>query len=279
VAQLIEGSIATMNLTRTTAAAALLLTVGSITSGIALRAMGARPASAEPGAAATNPAQAPPAQKAQAELQARARSSNNLKAIAIAMHNYASFTEEPRFPGADIRGKDGKPLLSWRVAILPYLEHKALYDRFHLDEDWNGSHNKTLLSQIPDVYAPVIRTDEPRGYTYYQVLTGRGALFEDERGPRLLDIKDGTSNTISLVEAGNPVPWTKPEDVVFDTDKPLPKLGRLFDDGFHAAFADGSVLFLSKAIKPDVIRWLITSHGGEDVRPDMFRPKPESPKE
>jgi hypothetical protein len=169
VAQLTEGALRTMTRTKTAMAAALVLTVGSVTAGIALEAMRERPAPANTSAAATSAAQPAPAQKGEAALQARARSANNLKAIALTMLNVAAQTDEPRFPAAAIRGKDGKPLLSWRVAILPYLEQKALHDRFHLDEPWNSPHNKTLLSQMPDVYAPVLRRDEPRVYTSYHV--------------------------------------------------------------------------------------------------------------
>jgi hypothetical protein len=121
---------------------------------------------------------------------------------------------------------------------------------------------------MPNIYAPVVRTDEPPGSTYYQVFTGPGALFEDEAGPKFLDFKDGTSNTLLVAEAGSPVPWTKPEDISFDRTKPLPKLGRQFDDGFHVAFADGSVWFLNKESDPQVLRALITSNGGETVTAD-----------
>ena len=141
---------------------------------------------------------------------------------------------------------------------LPFLEQNALYHRFHLDEPWDSPHNKALLKEMPEVYAPVLPTDEPRVSTYYQVFTGPGALFEDERGPGLNDIKDGTSNTLMVVEAGTPVPWTKPEDIEYDKKKPLPKLGRQFDDGFFGAMADGSVRFFGNNIDKDFLRALIT---------------------
>ena len=208
-----------------------------------------------------------PAQKDDADQKARLRTVDNLKAIALAMHTVAASTGETRFPAAAIR-KDGKPILSWRVALLPYLDQKALYNKFHHDEPWDSPHNRTLLNEMPNIYAPVVRTDEPRGSTYYQVFTGPGALFEDEAGPKFLDVKDGTSNTLLVAEAGSPVPWTKPEDISFDKTKPLPKLGRQFDDGFHVAFADGSVRFLNKESDPQVLRALITSNGGETVTAD-----------
>ena len=192
--------------------------------------------------------------------------------IALAMHNFAASTDLANFPPAAIR-KEGKPLLSWRVALLPYLDQKALYEKFHLDEPWDSPYNKTLLNQMPEVYAPVINIkDEPKNSTYYQVFVGPGALFGDEDGPRLNSIKDGTANTIMVVEAAKPVPWTKPEDVPFDREKPLPKLGGVFKEGFSTAFADGSARFLSKKLSPKVLRAAITSNGGEFLGGDAFEP-------
>ncbi|HEX3447935.1 MAG TPA: sigma-70 family RNA polymerase sigma factor, partial [Isosphaeraceae bacterium] len=277
VAQLTEGVLKTMTLKKVTVAAALVLTAGSVSSGIALLAMGPGPRPANAGPVAASPAQDPNAQKDDSRPKVgnkeRVLSINNLSRIGLAMHSFVANSKETRYPPAAIR-KDGKPLLSWRVAILPYLGQQALYDKFRLDEPWNSPHNKTLLNQMPDIYAPVVRTDEPRGSTYYQVFTGPGALFEDEVGPGIQDIKDGSANTFMVVEAGGPIPWTKPEDISYDKEKPLPKLGRQFDDGFHAAFADGSVRFLSNAINPDIVRRLITRSGGEFVTVDMLLPDP-----
>jgi len=277
-AQLTEGVLNTMTFTKVAIVTALVFTAGSVGSGIALLAIGPTPGpanNAEPVAAGA--AQDPPAQKEgfrpKAGKNEREQNVNNLKMIALAMHNFAANSKETRFPAAAIR-KDGKPLLSWRVAILPHLEQRALFDKFHLDEPWNSPHNKTLLNQMPDIYAPVVRTDEPRGSTYYQVFTGPGALFEDELGPMLQDIRDGTSNTFMVVEAGSPVPWTKPEDVAYDKEKPVPKLGRQFDDGYYVAFADGSVRFVGNANDPEIVRRFITRSGGEIIFGDMLRAEP-----
>jgi hypothetical protein len=262
-----------MTLRRIAITTTLVRTASSFSLGIALRAMGQWPEPANAVAAPADPAQEPAGRKTEADQKARVRSLGNLKEVALAMHNIAASTDQMRFPAAAIR-KDGEPLLSWRVAILPYLGQKSLYDKFHRDEPWNSPHNKALLNQMPDIYAPVNRIDEPRGSTYYQVSTGAGALFEDELGPNLLDIKDGTSNTFLVVEAGSPVPWTKPEDISFDKTKPLPKLGRQFDDGFHVAFADSAVRFLSRKIAPEVLRALITRSGGEIVAADRLQSQP-----
>ena len=87
----------------------------------------------------------------------RARTVNNLKFMGLAMHNFTAMNGG-RFPAAAIR-KGDKALLSWRVAILPFLEQFALYERFHLDEAWDSPHNASLLKEMPRVYAPVAHKD------------------------------------------------------------------------------------------------------------------------
>ncbi len=159
VAQLTEGVLRTMTLTKIAIAAGLVLTAGSAGSVIALVAMGREPGAANNAAAApVSAAQDPITQKdgsrPKAGKKEREQNVNNLKVTALAMHNFAAATSDTRFAPAAIR-KDGKPLLSWRVAILPYLEQQALYDKFHLDEPWNSPHNRTLLNQMPEIYAPV----------------------------------------------------------------------------------------------------------------------------
>src|SRR5262249_12672308 len=96
------------------------------------------------------------------------------------------------------------------------------------------------------VFAPPgVKTQEPYS-TFYQVFVGPHAAFEKHRGLGIASFTDGTSNTILIVEAGSAVPWTKPEDLHFAADEPIPQLGGLFPGLFHAAFADGSVQALSK---------------------------------
>jgi hypothetical protein len=200
------------------------------------------------------------------QAAARIHSVNNLKQLALAMHNYHDATGQ--FPPQAVYDKNGKPLLSWRVLILPYIEGDQLFKEFKLDEPWDSEHNKKLLAKMPRVFAmqsqPANATE-----TFYQAFTGKGALFDGKQGIKITDITDGTSNTIMFVEAAKAVPWTKPEDLTYDPDKPLPKLGNFFGKGFNAALCDGSVRFISAAIAEANLRALITRNGGEVLPMDF----------
>jgi RNA polymerase sigma factor (sigma-70 family) len=261
VAQLTEGVLRTMSWNKLSIAATAALVAGLVPVGAGLRAISARQAQDKPGAAA-------PADDRKT-LEARARSMNNLKQILIAFHNFAANNAQQSLPPAAMR-KDGKALLSWRVALLPYLAEEELYNKFHRDEPWDSPHNKALVEQMPQVYAPVIDKGDPKGSTYYQGFFGPGTLFDGDVGTKFLAITDGTSNTLMVVEAATPVPWTKPEDIPFDPDKPMPKLGGLFERGFNAGFADGSVRFIAKTINDRLLRALITRNGGEPVSGDAI---------
>ncbi len=200
-------------------------------------------------------------------------STNNLKQLALALHNYNDVNMA--LPGPAITDKRGKPLLSWRVAILPYVEQKNLYDQFKLDEPWDSPHNKKLLNRMPKLYEPVRgKTKEPFT-TYYQAFQGPGTAFEPNVPLRIpASFPDGLSNTIFIVEAGEPVPWTKPEDVPFDPKKKeLPKLGGLFPDGFYVAWGDGSVSWVGRNFDPATMRLAITRNDGMAFDRDKLAPQ------
>jgi hypothetical protein len=194
----------------------------------------------------------------------RIQSQNNLKQLALAMHNYHD--TYGRFPPSAIYDKNGKELLSWRVELLPFLNEQELYKQFKLDEPWDSPDNKKLLKQMPAVFAAT----DARGATdtVYQGFTGKGTIFEGKKGIGIRDILDGTSNTIMFAEAAKAVPWTKPDDLPYDPEKPLPKLGGLFEGGFNAALCDGSVRFVAKTVSEKTLRAAITRNGGEILGPD-----------
>lgn len=217
--------------------------------------------------------------------QSRTKVMNNFKQIGLAMHNYHDTFAG--MPAQAIYSADGKPLLSWRVAILPFIEQENLYRQFRLDEPWDSEHNKALLDQMPPVYAIPGVEDQDKGMTAVQGFIGAQvdklesnippiAMFPrpDEvnpnfgnpfsRGRRLAEIVDGTSNTLLAVEAANAVPWTKPEDIPFNPDD-LPELGGHTGEGFFAVFGDGSVQFISNRIDAESLRRLICPNDGYPV--------------
>ena len=198
----------------------------------------------------------------------RARDSNNLKQIAIAMHNYHSVYNV--LPAAAICDKRGKPLLSWRVSILPYVEQDALYKEFKLDEPWDSPHNKKLLAKMPKVYALPGVSKDGDTTTYYRVFVGNGAAFDYIQGARFQDIPDGTSNTLLVATAAEAVPWTKPDELEFDPKKPASKQLGYFHDGFcNIAMCDGSVRAITKKVSDKMLSFVIQRNDGNPIPSDF----------
>ncbi len=179
----------------------------------------------------------------------RMQSGSNLKQIWKAMKSYHD--SHGHLPPTAAYGKDGQPLYSWRVLLLPFLGEEDLYSQFRLDEPWDSPNNKPLLAKMPLVYVHPTegKPKEPYG-TYYQVFVGGGAVFEAGPDNKPLTLRQidaaqaglGTANTLLVIEAANPVPWTKPEDLIYNSDEPLPKLGRFYPEhGYVYLMADGSV--------------------------------------
>ena len=200
------------------------------------------------------------------EASARLQDANNLKQIAAAMHDYNS--ANGTFPPAAICDPAGKPLLSWRVTILPYIEGGALYNQFKLDEPWDGPHNSKLIPLMPKVYAHP--GDPPaNGQTHYRVFVGNGAAFDWCTGAHFpVDFPDGTTNTILVAEAATAVPWTKPDELDYDPNGPLPALDNQFSGGSQAALVDGEVRMISSSTSQQTLRAAITRNGGDGPGPD-----------
>ncbi|WP_153556026.1 DUF1559 family PulG-like putative transporter [Roseimaritima sediminicola] len=187
---------------------------------------------------------------------------NDLKNLALAMHNHHD--AYARLP-SPITAEDGTPLLSWRVKILPFIEQHALYEQFHLDEPWDSEHNLALLEQMPDIYAHP-RLNLPAGQTVYQVPVGERTMFPAGEPLHFRDITDGLSNTLMIVEASEAaaVPWTKPADVQIDMENPAANLSQRRADGFQAARGDGAVLTIPREDK-EKLKALFTRDDGKII--------------
>ena len=202
---------------------------------------------------------------------------NRLKQIGLALHNYAAYASNDRaFPPQTVRGaamSTGPAILSWRVAILPYIDEEALYKEFHLDESWDGPHNRQLISRMPEIFQTPDAPALP-GHTRFQAFWGPGAIFKSQvkgepgepksEGTRLSEITDGMSNTAMVGVAARPVVWTQPDDLAFIPGQEPPSLDTSDARGYAILLADGSINFLpERPTRPNFLTALLTRAGGE----------------
>jgi hypothetical protein len=182
----------------------------------------------------------------------------------LALHNYHDVYGH--FPPPVVMGPDGKTPHSWRIEILPYVEQQALYQQYKMDEPWDSDNNKKVLAQWPPVFRDPAAPGDSRETCYF-ALVGPATAFgsKDSKGTKFLEITDGTSNTIAIVEAKLPVPWTKPQDIDYDAEKAMPKFGGWHPGGFWVGMCDGSVRFLNNTVDQQQLRAMITKAGGELV--------------
>src|SRR5437868_5576967 len=105
------------------------------------------------------------------------------------MHNYE--IAHGRLPPAVVYGKNGQPLYSWRVLLLPYIDADNLYAQFHLDEPWDSPHNRQFVEQMPPTFAlPGSKAGKvPPGYTCCHVFVGKGTAFEKPEGMAIADLR------------------------------------------------------------------------------------------
>jgi prepilin-type processing-associated H-X9-DG protein len=185
------------------------------------------------------------------EARTRIESASNLRQIGIAFHTYHDTMDV--FPTV------ANKKLSWRVQILPYIEQQQLYDQFKMDESWDSPNNIRLVPLMPKLYQCKRFPDAGPGMTYYQAFVGPNTVLNTPQGANLVAMvnANGTSQTIMIVEAGDAIPWTKPDDLPVDPQKPLPPLGGPKRETFNALFADGHVQVMPQTINPQTLRAMI----------------------
>lgn len=200
---------------------------------------------------------------------------NRMRQIALAIHNFAD-ANKCLPPSEKQRDASGKSKLSWRVYILPFLgaEGEELYKQFHLDEAWDSPHNKALLVKMPEVFSTTnlsagfgnLLTNQA-GYTAFQAPVGKGTIFGGTEVVTFSRIADGTSNTAMLVEvsASKAVPWTAPDDYVYETQSPLSGLEIDRKGDFLVLFGDGSVTTLNKSIGNEMMLKVFMMNDGNAI--------------
>jgi hypothetical protein len=199
--------------------------------------------------------------------QDTARATEALRQLVLGMHTYHDATN--RFPAAHSVDAEGRPLLSWRVHLLPYIETEdaAIYEEFRLNEPWDSEHNKKLIPRMPAVFRPASPQLAADGKTRFVVPRGEGTIFPtDNASVQIEQIQDGVSNTVLIneVDDEHAVVWTKPDDLAVEPDEP--QRGLAMRPGGHLmAFSDGSTHLIRSEIEKAALAAVFTHSGGELV--------------
>ncbi|HEV8062445.1 MAG TPA: DUF1559 domain-containing protein [Gemmataceae bacterium] len=212
-----------------------------------------------------------PSARAMQDRVYRMSSMNNLKRLGLGIWNYHEVHKA--FPTVANFDGQGKPLLSWRVHILPFLGEEKLYKEFHLDEPWDSDHNKKLIPRMPKVFVVPGLPGSDKGLTTYLAPVAPDAMWTGTAATvRVQDVTDGTSNTIFAVDAADKLatPWTKPADYAYNPKDPAAGLAYRYGNVATALFADGSVRGLAKTNTAKTILALFTRNGGEVVSEATF---------
>lgn len=196
----------------------------------------------------------------------RSQCKYNLKQIGLALHEYHD--AYGCFPPASIADQNGRPMHSWRVLILPYLDQTPLYDQYKFTEPWDGPNNSRLLASMPKVYhCPSYR--EAGTGTSYAAVFGPACVFRGTEPLTTKEITDGTSHTFIVGEAvGAKIPWMKPDDIQVEKSSRLGDPAGFSSDhkgGLFFLSADGAAWFVALTTPQSTIDALFTRAGGETV--------------
>ena len=212
-----------------------------------------------------------PAVQAAREAARRNVCNNNLKQIGLALQNYADINNA--LPPAYVADENGRPMHSWRVLILPYMEQKALYDRYNFDEPWDGPNNSQLADLMPSTYRCPSDSgaSPPSTLTSYAAITGQGTLFDGDTPSSFAMIQDGTSNTIAVAEASQAgIHWMEPRDLdiaqmTFQINGSPTDIHSEHPGVAMAVFADGHTTTLSTSVSAEMLRAFFSKNGGEPI--------------
>jgi hypothetical protein len=210
-----------------------------------------------------------PAVQQAREAARRTQCRNNLKQIGLALHNYHDTYKA--FPPAYTVDAQGKPLHSWRVLILPFLDQQFLYSQIDLDQAWDSPRNAAFQSQMPALYACPSHASSgtSNGLTHYAAIVGAQCVFQGEKATPIQDITDGTSNTILVGEVSQAtISWMSPTDVSFDTFTGIGDSGGFSSHhmgGVQVLMGDGAVRFINQNLDQPTLKSLFTRAGNETV--------------
>ena len=198
---------------------------------------------------------------------------DHLKHIGMALYLYHE--DYGSFPPAYIADKNGRPMHSWRVLILPYLGQQQIYDEYRFDEPWDGPHNFKLADRIINEFncrgnnRGIALPATPM--TSYVAVVGQDTAWPGETPAKLVDFADGTDHTLLVVETNNSrIHWMAPRDLQMSqidptiNSKSSPGISSIHG-GAQALFADGHMEFLSNSLPASTIQALLTRSGGEFV--------------
>jgi len=196
---------------------------------------------------------------------------NNVRQIGLAMQNYCA--SKKHFPPAYIADENGKPMHSWRVLLLPFIEQRALYDQYSFDEPWDGPNNSKLHDVIvPQFQCPSVGRGEQGFNTSYMLVTGQGTGFDGDNETTARDVGDGLSNTVLVVEVANSdTHWMEPADISLDealarfTDESKVKECCNHHGSINVSLMDGSTHSIWLPISAENLKALVTINGGEVV--------------
>lgn len=201
----------------------------------------------------------------------------NMTQLALAMQRYHD--DHGSYPPAYIANEAGEPMHSWRVLLLPYLEHGWMHDRYDFNQPWNSPQNAQVTQSMPSVFGcPADETAYMNDETSYMVVIGANTLFPGSTPTSQADVSDRLEYTMMIVEVPESgIHWAEPRDldarqISFEVNSgPYgQEMGSFHPGGAVYATADGKTYFLPELTPPEYVEALTTINGGEAITPDSL---------